>query len=108
MPCASVHTFCMRFLIDVMMLDRSGRVLKLQRSVRPWRAVTGRRGAHAVLEVPAEAAVDVEEGDMLRLMGAHKPQASVQFLMPITRPVIGVESGGLTTATSHYTQNELP
>jgi uncharacterized membrane protein (UPF0127 family) len=33
----SVHTFFMRFAIDVAFLDRKGRVIALYHSLRPWR-----------------------------------------------------------------------
>jgi uncharacterized protein len=50
--CSSVHTFGMRFDLDVYFLDRSGRVLSLRRGVPP-RRVLWCRGASAVLEIPA-------------------------------------------------------
>jgi uncharacterized protein len=49
--CASVHTFGMRFALDVVFLDRSGRALREVRGVPPWRVVA-LRGADAVLETP--------------------------------------------------------
>jgi len=51
--CSSVHTFGMRFDLDVYFLDRSGRVLAVQRQVPP-RRVLWHRGASAVLEIPAQ------------------------------------------------------
>lgn len=36
-PCNAVHTFFMRFTIDVVFADRQGRVLKLCRCLPPWR-----------------------------------------------------------------------
>jgi uncharacterized protein len=51
-PAASVHTFFMRFPIDVVFLDRQHVVVDVAIAVRPWRAV-GRRGAYAVIELPA-------------------------------------------------------
>ena len=47
--CSSVHTFGMRFAIDVMFLDREGRLLRLDRRVPPGR-ILRRRGAGEVLE----------------------------------------------------------
>jgi len=38
-PCPSVHTFFLRFPIDVLLLDRAGQVLAVRRAVRPWRLV---------------------------------------------------------------------
>lgn len=51
--CASVHTFGMRFSLDVYFLDRGGRVLSVRRRVPP-RRVLWCRGAAAVLEIPAD------------------------------------------------------
>lgn len=50
--CASVHTFGMRFSLDLVFLAADGRPLALHRSVPPRRLVV-HRGADAVLEVPA-------------------------------------------------------
>jgi len=50
--CASVHTFGMRFALDVYFLDEAGRVLSVHRQVPP-RRVLWHRGAAAVLEIPA-------------------------------------------------------
>ncbi len=50
--CRSVHTFGMRFAIDVVFLDRERRALSVRRSVARNRVV-GHRGAAAVLELPA-------------------------------------------------------
>jgi uncharacterized protein len=50
--CRSVHTVGMRFALDLVWLDRHGRVVGLDEGVPPWR-VRSRRDAAAVLEVPA-------------------------------------------------------
>jgi uncharacterized membrane protein (UPF0127 family) len=51
-PAASVHTFFMRFAIDVVFLDDELRVVGIAAHLRPWRAAA-QRGAKAVLELPA-------------------------------------------------------
>ena len=51
-PAPSVHTFFMRFPIDVVFLSRSGEVMKVSADVGPWRARSC-RGAYAVLELAA-------------------------------------------------------
>ena len=38
-PCEAIHTFFMRFAIDLVYLDRKNRVKKVASSVRPWRLV---------------------------------------------------------------------
>jgi uncharacterized membrane protein (UPF0127 family) len=50
--CASVHTFGMRFALDVFFLDGAGEVLAVRRAVPP-RRIVWHRGAAAVLEIPA-------------------------------------------------------
>jgi len=50
--CGSVHTFGMRFALDVTFLGPDGRALRLDRAV-PVRRVLRCRGAVAVLEQPA-------------------------------------------------------
>ena len=47
--CRSVHTFGMRFPLDLVWLDRDGRVLRVDEAVPPWR-VRSCRDAAAVLE----------------------------------------------------------
>jgi uncharacterized protein len=76
-PCASIHTFGMRFAMDVAFLDRKGRVLKLVPGAGPSRLVWGPwRGIFLpflvqVLELPAGAlaAASVSIGQTLRFEG---------------------------------------
>jgi uncharacterized protein len=51
-PAGSVHTFFMRFPIDVVFLDPDLKVVGVEAGLRPWR-VAGRRGAKAALELAA-------------------------------------------------------
>ncbi len=51
-PCESVHTFFMRFAIDLVYLDKKNKVKKVRSAVRPWR-VSACLSAHSVLELPA-------------------------------------------------------
>lgn len=50
-PCGSIHTMGMRFSIDVVYLDRNGKVLGYSDHVKPNRFRFAPRGTHAVLEV---------------------------------------------------------
>jgi uncharacterized membrane protein (UPF0127 family) len=50
-PCRCVHTFGMRFALDLRWYDRDGRLLRVDEAVPPWR-VRACRGAHAVVEIP--------------------------------------------------------
>jgi uncharacterized membrane protein (UPF0127 family) len=51
-PAGSIHMFFMRFPIDAVFLDRDLRILRVAKSLGPWR-MAGARGAHAVLELAA-------------------------------------------------------
>ena len=65
-PCESVHTFFMRFAIDLVYLDRKNKVKKVRSAVGPWR-VSACLSAHSVLELPAGTIRDTmtEAGDTL-------------------------------------------
>jgi uncharacterized protein len=54
-PCASVHSCGMRYAIDLVYLDRVGRVLEVVAGLRPWRMSACWR-AHATLELAAGGA----------------------------------------------------
>lgn len=74
-PCNSIHTFGMRFAVDVAFLDREGRVLKLAHGVPPGRLAWGTwRGVLLpwtlrALELPAGtlAQAGVAAGQVLRI-----------------------------------------
>jgi uncharacterized membrane protein (UPF0127 family) len=65
-PCESVHTFFMRFPIDLVYLDRKHRVKKVRSAVGAWR-LSACLSAHSVLELPAGTirATQTEAGDTL-------------------------------------------
>jgi uncharacterized membrane protein (UPF0127 family) len=65
-PCEAVHTFGMKFPIDVLFLDKKKRVRKIRAAMPPWR-IAGCFFAHSVLELPAGASVAsfTEPGDQL-------------------------------------------
>jgi uncharacterized membrane protein (UPF0127 family) len=52
-PCSGIHTFFMRFPIDVVFLDRGRRVFRVYRALPSWRMVPMVWGAHSVVELPA-------------------------------------------------------
>lgn len=54
--CSSVHTFGMRFALDLVFLDRDGRPCSVRRALPPRRVAWDRR-ASAILELPAESAI---------------------------------------------------
>jgi uncharacterized protein len=54
-PCAAVHTCFMRFPIDVVFVDRAGRVRKVTEHLRAWRIAASPR-AFAAIEMAAGSA----------------------------------------------------
>ena len=71
-PCYSVHTFFMRFPIDVLFLDGDNRVVKVAGDLKPYRFAVG-RGARRVLEAAAGSAAraGVRAGDQLEFQDSH-------------------------------------
>ncbi|MCL6518251.1 MAG: DUF192 domain-containing protein [Armatimonadetes bacterium] len=67
--CCQVHTFFMRFPIDVIYADRELRVLRVDVNVPPWHILPRCNGAFYVIELPA-CAGSVSIGDKLRLEDA--------------------------------------
>jgi uncharacterized membrane protein (UPF0127 family) len=63
-PCSSVHTFFMRFPIDIVFVARDGRVLKIVERLGAWR-IAGSLRAFATIELPAGTlrAVGLVAGD---------------------------------------------
>ncbi len=70
-PCASVHTFGMRYAIDVAFIGRDGRVMALRQAMAPWRVALCLR-AVAVVEMRA-GVIDAEHG------GIGRVEAAVQY-----------------------------
>lgn len=70
-PCESVHTFFMRFPIDLVYLDRKNRIRKVRSEVGPWR-ISACLSAHSVLELSAGVirATQSQRGDMLEFSPA--------------------------------------
>ncbi len=67
-PCEAVHTFGMRFPIDLIYLSRGRRVKKVRSAVPAWR-VSACLSAKSVLELPAGtiARTQTRAGDQLEL-----------------------------------------
>jgi uncharacterized protein len=51
-PCESVHTFFMKFAIDLVYIDKKHKVRKARKAVPPWR-LSACLSAHSILELPA-------------------------------------------------------
>jgi uncharacterized membrane protein (UPF0127 family) len=58
-PCAAVHTAFMRYAIDVVFLDRAGRIRRIVPRLAPWRTAAS-VGAYQTLELAAGEAARLE------------------------------------------------
>jgi uncharacterized membrane protein (UPF0127 family)/Flp pilus assembly protein protease CpaA len=109
-PAGSVHTAFMRFPIDVVFMDAELEVLDVRAGLAPWR-MAGRRGAKAVLELPAGQAArrDIVPGTRLALEEAPdattaSPSIDAKALLLGSAGVVaafarfGFSSTGLVTA----------
>ena len=69
-PSRGVHTWWMRFTIDVLALNESGVVVDRVPGLKPWRIRLPRRGTAGVLELPegAIAATGTEIGHRIQLI----------------------------------------
>jgi uncharacterized membrane protein (UPF0127 family) len=80
-PACSIHTWFMRFPIDVVFLSRDLEVLDVVASVGPWRTL-GRRRARMVLELSAGEARrrGLSPGDRLSLVAPGSIRPPVVFI----------------------------
>ncbi|MBS1820258.1 MAG: DUF192 domain-containing protein [Acidobacteria bacterium] len=76
-PTSAIHTWFMRFAIDVAFLARDGRVMKIRSAVPPWRMIAAWRG-YVVLEMAAGALerTGTRVGDRLELIAAREHHAA--------------------------------
>jgi len=67
-PSNAIHTFWMRFAIDIAFVTREGRVVKVCSTVVPWRIAVAWR-AYAVIELAAGglSLSDTQRGDLLQV-----------------------------------------
>ena len=76
-PSRGVHTWGMRFSIDVLALDAAGQVVDLVAVLKPWRMRLPRRGCVGVLELAAGTIRQsgTEMGDAVIFEVAHDAQS---------------------------------
>jgi uncharacterized membrane protein (UPF0127 family) len=68
-PCHGVHTWFMRFSIDVIAMDADGVVVDAVSTLKPWRMRLPKPGAYSVLELPAGTLLTspVKVGDRIQI-----------------------------------------
>ena len=67
-PCKSIHTFFMRYDIDVLFIDSKWKVIKIKRNMKPWRMTGLSWRTSRVLELKGGGLIsDVKVGDILEV-----------------------------------------
>lgn len=68
-PCNSIHTFFMRYNIDVVFLDKEMRIVRIIRNIRPWRMTWIYFKSHQVIEMAGGSfPQDINEGETLEVV----------------------------------------
>ncbi|MFA4889693.1 MAG: DUF192 domain-containing protein [Candidatus Omnitrophota bacterium] len=69
-PCNSIHTFFMRFSIDVLFVDKDNRIIKIIPNFQPWRLSAVSWRSSYVIELPAGviAATATADSDTLQII----------------------------------------
>ena len=80
--CNAIHTFFMRYPIDVIFADEKYRVLKTVPAFPPWRPFLACKNAFYVIELPAGTleSTATAVGDQLDLTGALSPETLKDWL----------------------------
>ena len=68
-PCKQVHTFFMKFAVDIIFLDRCGRVLRIVQGLGPSQISLLVRDSFQVLELAEGTAqnLNIKEGDVIQI-----------------------------------------
>lgn len=69
-PTSSIHMLFMRFAIDAVFVAGDGRVVRVDRGLRPWVSAAFARGALYCVELPSGAAGATEPGHRIELREA--------------------------------------
>ena len=77
-PCSTIHTMGMRFPIDVVLLNREGRVVAIAPNVPPRRPFVSHRNTAIIVELPAgSTAENVRLGDELVLVNEDETAGAI-------------------------------
>lgn len=67
-PAPSIHTFFMRYSLDIVFVNKKKQVIKIIRDMKPWRMTRYYFTARQVLEMPAgKLPSDLKLGDVLEV-----------------------------------------
>lgn len=68
-PCCSIHTFFMKFTIDVIFVNKKNEVIALYENVKPWRILPIHFSSHYVIELSAGEITSkcLKKGDLITI-----------------------------------------
>lgn len=68
-PCCSIHTFFMRFDIDVLFVNKKNKIIALYKNVKPWKILPIHITSNYVIELPAGKILskNINKGDIITL-----------------------------------------
>ena len=66
-PANSIHTFFMRFSIDLIFLDKQNRVIQVKENIKPFRLIFSSLKVLSVIELPTNTITDTQTqvGDII-------------------------------------------
>ena len=72
--CNSIHTFFMRIPIDVLFVSKSGKVIEVLPTLKPWKMLLPRLKAAHVIEMKSALAakLEISVGDQLEIAGVFE------------------------------------
>ena len=75
-PCNQIHMLNMRFAIDVIYLDKNGRVVKIDMNVQPNKICKTVKNAHSVIEMKSFASENfgINIGDMINVRDKYEEE----------------------------------
>jgi len=50
--CTSIHTFFMRFSLDVYCMDKHKKLISVKHDLKPWRIFIAPKGTRSIIELP--------------------------------------------------------
>lgn len=79
-PSRGVHTFAIRFPIDVVYLDEEKTVVHLEQDLKPWRVAPVRMRAASVIELPRNIlnSTGTSIGDEIEIVLGKTPEVSTE------------------------------
>ncbi len=69
-PCCSIHTFFMKFNIDILFINKNNEIIALYENVKPWRILPIHATSSYVIELPSKTISDknICKNDLIKII----------------------------------------